>query len=338
MIYPWQQSQWSQVTRLKTSKHLPHAMLLYGNQGLGKADFARALAESLLCQSPTDDSQACGHCHSCQLLAAGTHPDIHLIEPTPPENSKSKNPVLNIRIDPIRSLCEKINQTSQFSGYRIAILDEADKLTISAANSLLKTLEEPGQNVLMLLVTSRTHRLPVTIRSRCQSIRFTKPDEAQALQWLQDNQQAQKIQAQEHQASREQLQLALRYAHGSPLAAFSYLQDEEHHKVLAEAMTASVTGKSSLSYAAELAKYAKTKTLEGMLIWTSDLSKMLTCGPESRIVNEPYRSKLQAMAQRVNQQRLFRFHDQLNFNLQHNSIAVNEQLLWENLLLSWENL
>ena len=64
--------------------------------------------------------------------------------------------MLNIRIDVVRSLCEKINQTSQFGGYRIAILDEADKLTISAANSLLKTLEEPGQNVLILLVTSRT--------------------------------------------------------------------------------------------------------------------------------------------------------------------------------------
>ena len=333
MIYPWQQSQWTQVTRLKASKHLPHAMLLYGNQGLGKADFARALAESVLCKSPAEDSQACGLCQSCQLLAAGTHPDIHLLEPTPPENTKSKNPVLNIRIDAVRSLCEKINQTSQFGGYRIAILDEADKLTISAANSLLKTLEEPGQNVLMLLVTSRTHRLPVTIRSRCQSIRFTEPDEALALQWLQGNQQVQ-----QHNAGAEQLQLALRYAHGSPLAALSYLQDEDHHKVLAEAMTASVSGKSSLSYAAELAKYAKTRTLEGMLIWTSDLAKLLSCGPQSRIVNEPYRSKLQALAQRVNQQRLFRFQDQLNFNLQHNSIAVNEQLLWENLLLSWENL
>ena len=332
MIYPWQHSHWSLVARLKASNHLPHAMLLYGNQGLGKAGFARALAESLLCQAPTDDSQACGHCHSCQLIAAGTHPDIHLLEPTPPENSKSKNPVLNIRIDAIRSLCEKINQTSQFEGYRVAILDEADKLTISAANSLLKTLEEPGQNVLILLVTSRTHRLPVTIRSRCQSIRFTEPDEAKALSWLQANQ------PQELEASKQELQLALRYAHGSPLAAFSYLQDEDHHKVLAEAMTASVSGKSSLSYAAELTKYAKTKTLEGMLIWTSDLAKLLTCGPDSRIVNEPYRSKLQALAQRVNQQRLFRFQDQLNFNLLHNSIAVKEQLLWENLLLSWENL
>ena len=246
--------------------------------------------------------------------------------------------MLNIRIDAVRSLCEKINQTSQFGGYRIAILDEADKLTISAANSLLKTLEEPGQNVLILLVTSRTHRLPVTIRSRCQSIRFTEPDETKALKWLQDNQQAKDLQAQVHNASGEQLQLALRYAHGSPLAAFSYLQDEDHHKVLAEAMTASVSGKSSLSYAAELAKYAKTKTLEGMLIWTSDLSKLLTCGPQSHIVNEPHRGKLLALAQRVNQQRLFRFQDQLNFNLLHNSIAVNEQLLWENLLLSWENL
>ena len=92
--------------------------------------------------------------------------------------------MLNIRIDAVRSLCEKINQTSQFGGYRIAILDEADKLTISAANSLLKTLEEPGQNVLILLVTSRTHRLPVTIRSRCQNLHVRTPEPETALGWI----------------------------------------------------------------------------------------------------------------------------------------------------------
>ena len=75
-----------------------------------------------------------------------------------------------------------------------------------------------------------------------------------------------------------------------------------------------------------------------MLTWVSDLTRLRSCGPDAEIINELHRIKLQAMANRVNQQRLFRFHDQLNFNLLHSSIAVNEQLLWENLLLSWDNL
>jgi len=306
-------------------------MLLLGNQGLGKAEFANAMAHAVLCQQPGADHQACGRCKSCKLLAAGTHPDLYQLKPTAPPTSKSKNPVLSIRIDDIRALCNKLNQTSQFGGYRVAILDQAELLTISAANSLLKTLEEPGQNVLMLLVTSRPHRLPVTIRSRSQLLRFTDPDENQALDWLQSNQQGEAV-------TEIQLRQALKHAYGSPLAALEHLQDADRQQLLAEAMTAAVSGKNTLDYAAELAKFAKIQTLESMLSWASDLTRLRTCGPDTEIINESHRAKLQAMAEKVNQQRLFRFHEQLNFNLLHSSIAVNEQLLWENLLLSWDNL
>jgi len=331
MIYPWQQSQWQQVTQLISSGRLPHALFLHGNQGLGKADFAVSLANALLCKQPTADHQACGSCQACLLLAAQTHPDLHYLRPTAAENSTSKKPALNIRINDVRALCDKLNQTSQYGGYRVAIIEQADQLTLSAANSLLKTLEEPGKDVLMILTSARSHRLPVTIRSRCQLLRFTVPEATQSLQWLKQNQL-------EAGASEEQLQQALSHAHGSPLAALDNLQTAEQQQVLADAMTAGISGKNSLDYAATLAKYTKLQMLEGMLSWTADLSRMQACGPETAIVNDQYRSKLQALAKKANQQRLFRFHDQLNFNVLHASIAVNEQLLWENLLLSWDNL
>jgi DNA polymerase III subunit delta' len=331
MIYPWQQSQWQQVNQLRASGRLPHALFLHGNQGLGKADFAVSLSSALLCKQPTADHQACGTCQSCLLLAANTHPDLYHLRPTAAENSTSKKPALNIRIDDVRALCDSLNQTSQYGGYRVAIIEQADQLTLSAANSLLKTLEEPGSNVLMILTSARSHRLPVTIRSRCQLLRFTLPDETSAMQWLRENQQ-------DANASDAQLRQALHYAFGSPLAALDYLQSAEQQQLLADAMTASVSGKNSLAYAAGLAKYNKLQILEGMLSWTSDLSRMIACGPQTNIINDQYRNKLQALAARVNRQRLFRFHDQLNFNVLHASIAVNEQLLWENLLLSWDNL
>jgi DNA polymerase-3 subunit delta' len=331
MIYPWQKSQWQQVEQLISSGRLPHALFLHGNQGLGKTDFAVSLANALLCKQPTSDHQACGHCQACQLLAANTHPDLHYLRPTAAENTTSKKPALNIRINDVRALCEKLNQTSQFGGYRVAIIEQADMLTLSAANSLLKTLEEPGKDVLMILTSARSHRLPVTIRSRCQLLRFTVPDKNQSLQWLKDNQQ-------DANTSEAQLQQALNYAFGSPLAARDNLQTVEQQQVLAEAMTAAISGKNSLEYAAKLAKYTKLQMLEGMLGWASDLTKLIACGPETAIVNHQYRAKLQALASRTDQQRLFRFHDQLNFNVLHASIAVNEQLLWENLLLSWDNL
>ncbi|MDT8282044.1 MAG: DNA polymerase III subunit delta' [Gammaproteobacteria bacterium] len=331
MIFPWQQSQWQQINQQISAQRLPHALFLHGNQGLGKTDFARSLASALLCQQPGYDHQACGKCSSCLLLAADTHPDLHYLKPVAADNTKSQKPALNIRIDDVRALCNKLNKTSQFSGYRVAILEQADQLTIAASNSLLKTLEEPGDGVLIILTSARSHRLPVTIRSRCQSLRFTLPTEEQALSWLQKNQP-------DSNMSSEQLKFALKYSYGSPLAALTALQSSEQHQMLAEAMTAGASGKTSLEYAAKLAKYSKLQILEGMLIWTSDLTRLIICGPETDIFNEPCRNKLQAMAKTVNQQRLFHFNEQLNFNILHASIAINEQLLWENLLLSWDNL
>jgi len=333
MIFPWQQLQWQQISQQISKQRLPHALFLHGNQGLGKVDFARSLAASVLCENPDPAYQACGHCSSCLLLAANTHPDLHYLKPVPADNTKSKKPALNIRIDNIRALCQKLNQTSQFSGYRVAILEQADQLTTAAANSLLKTLEEPGDGVLMILTSARLHRLPVTIRSRCQLLRFTVPTEDLALPWLQQN-----LPAEHAKTSLQQLKLVLRYNYGSPLAVLNNLQANEQHEILAEAMTASISGKNSLDYAAKLAKYSKMQILEGMLSWVSDLTRLVICGPDSDIFNDPYRKKLQILAQKVNQRRLFRFQEQINFNVLHASIAVNEQLLWENLLLSWDNL
>ncbi len=329
MLYPWQQTQWTQITQLLKTERLPHAMLLCGNQGLGKADFAVALANALLCQSPTPDHQACGLCKPCQLLAANTHPDLHYLKPTTAVTSRSKNPVLSIRIDDIRILCEKLNQTSQYGGFRVAILNQAEQLTLQAANSLLKTLEEPGKNTLILLVTAHTHRLPITIRSRCQSMRFSVPDESQSLRWLKDNQ---------SEFSESQLQQSLKMAFASPLSALIYLQETEYQEILSAAMTAPVSNKNLLDYAAKLTKFSRNRTLEGMMIWATDIAKLKSCGIETTITNEQCRIELQTLAKKVNQRRLYRFVDQLIFNLSHSSIAVNEQLLWENLLLSWDSL
>lgn len=342
MVYSWQQTQWQQINQQISAKRLPHALFLQGNQGLGKADFALSLAHALLCkQSAADhqavahqtaDHQACGICASCKLLAANTHPDLYYLKPVPAENSKSKKPVLNIRIETIRTLCRNLTQTSQYGGYRVAILEQADQLTLAAANSLLKTLEEPGRDVLIILTSARSHRLPVTIRSRCQLLRFTLPSQSQSLEWLNNNQ------ATENRASEKQLIQALKHAFGSPLAALHYLQETEQLQLLSEAMVARVSGNQSLPYAAKLAKFSKIQMLQNMVNWVSDLSKMIACGPDAEIINEQYRNKLQLLAKKVNPQRLFRFHEQLNFNILHSSIAVNEQLLWENLLLSWDNL
>ena len=330
MIYPWQQTQWQNIAQLLKTGRLPHALLLTGSHGLGKTDFAASLAAAILCRQPTGDMQACGKCKSCQLLAAGTYPDLYQITPTTPAGSTSKNPVQSIKINEIRELCDALSQTSQYGGYRVSIIEQAECLTVSAANSLLKTLEEPGAATLIVLITARPHRLPVTIRSRCQSMRFSVPEQRHALEWLQS--------ASSIQGSPEQLRQALKHSNGAPLAAQAYLQQAEYYQLVAMAMTAGISGKNSLDFAEKLVEFPKLRTLEAMSGWVRDVASLQACGADADIVNEAERVKLQALAGKINPQQLFRFYDQLNFSLLNSSISVNEQLLWENLLISWDNL
>jgi len=329
-IYPWQQRQWLHIKGLQQQHRLPHALLLSGAVGCGKADFAHNVSKSLLCKMPLESGAACGSCYSCSLVDAGTHPDQMLITPEPPENSRSKTPMLNIRINRIRQLCSQLAVTSQFEGFRIAIITDADRMVVQAANSLLKTLEEPGADTLILLTSSHPHRLPVTIRSRCQSLRFPTPSEELARHWLQSN-------------DVQNSQLVLKLAHGAPLLAKHYAEHHlENRQVLSSALLASLKGEPSLSYAQQLSLIPKDQALSWLLDWVSDLVRLIAgvCGAETglEIVNEDYRDHLLRRAKKVNARRVFEYYDQICSYMRADGIALNSQLLWENLLISWDEL
>jgi len=121
--------------------------------------------------------QHCGKCVSCTLIGAGSHPDRLWVVP---EEDKQQ-----ISVDQIRAASERLTQTSYRHGYKIAIVGPAHQMTINAANSLLKTLEEPTPRSLLILLTSRPSSLPPTVRSRCQKITVRGPTPDGALQWLQ---------------------------------------------------------------------------------------------------------------------------------------------------------
>lgn len=314
------------MMQLKKTQRMPHAILLYGEEGSGKAGFAQSLSASLLCKQPTQNGEACGTCSSCHLIAAQTHPDLSYLKPIPPENSKSKKPVLNIRIDVIRKLCTKLTSSSQFEGYRIAIIENADKMLIQGANALLKTLEEPGKQTLIILVSSRPHRLPITIRSRCQALRFPYPSEAVALEWLQ----AQGLKAPE---------TALKYAHGAPLTALNQHDETlEQRELLAKALTAGLNGESSLTYAAKLANLPKDISMSWLLDWVNDLVRLKNTQLSSTIINEKNRPQLAKLAEKSDLKRIFAFNDLVISYIRKETIALNLQLIWENLLISWDSL
>lgn len=154
---------------------LAHAYLFYGETSIGKLMTAVKLAQALNCEQPvqTDAQDSCGRCRSCLQIAARTHPDYFVIEP----DREAATP--QIKIEQVREIEQHFVYRPLLGERKICLIDDADRLTIGAANALLKTLEEPPGDSLFILVTSRLHALPITIRSRCQALRFTTPARTQ---------------------------------------------------------------------------------------------------------------------------------------------------------------
>ena len=176
MKWLWQYRERLNRTRLRG--RLPHALLISGQEGIGKRVLAIQLAHSLLCEQPGADGQPCGQCAACGWLQAGTHPDLLWL--LPEEAGKA------IKVDQVRALTSELCMTSHAGRYKVAIIQPADAMNRNAANSLLKTLEEPTDNTLVVLLTALPGRLPATIRSRCQQLQVAVPDALSARQWLQD--------------------------------------------------------------------------------------------------------------------------------------------------------
>jgi DNA polymerase-3 subunit delta' len=172
--YPWHAVQWRDIDVLRQAGTLPHALLFTGAPDIGKFHFARAVASLVLCAE--SQGSACGRCRNCQLIAAGSHPDLVLIQPE--ERGKA------IRIDAMRELREFCARRPHQGGWRVILIEPAEALNANAANALLKTLEEPGERTLLILVSHQLGRLPATVRSRCRLLRFPTPSGGQTLPWL----------------------------------------------------------------------------------------------------------------------------------------------------------
>ncbi len=176
-MYPWQHDQWKYFANLIKVDAMPHAILLGGPAGVGKLQFANMLCSSILCTKHAPGSAACGKCKHCMLFLAGTYPDFTRIAP---EEAGGV-----IAIDYIRGLIDRLNLTRHFDKPKIALIESADGMNISSSNALLKTLEEPPEDTVIILVTDHPQKLVATVRSRCQTVIFNVPVKDVALDWLQ---------------------------------------------------------------------------------------------------------------------------------------------------------
>ena len=175
-IYPWHQNVWETLTT--RFPHIGHGLLFYGKKGCGKETFAEQFLAWVLCAKRQPKHLACGECGSCQWLKADTHPNyVHI---TTDEDNKKQN--AKIKIEKIRDLLPFVQQT--VDGWRVIIIEPAEALNTASANALLKTLEEPGDRVVIILLADHYLKLPATIRSRLQHFALDRINEQQAEQFL----------------------------------------------------------------------------------------------------------------------------------------------------------
>lgn len=146
-----------------------HAWAFVGPPGSGRTTAALAFAGALLCEQ-----RGCGRCRACVLAAARRHPDLHIVEPTPPESNPRG--ARAIRIGAIRALEREAVLMPAMAGRKVFVLDDADRMTGEAPQAFLKTLEEPPPRTVLILVLAGVRTLPATVLSRCQIVRFRPPE------------------------------------------------------------------------------------------------------------------------------------------------------------------
>lgn len=178
--YPWH----TEALRLELADaaRMPHALLLLGTPGIGKTRYLHALAAALLCESPAADRRACGRCDACGWVGAGTHPDLRVLTYPVDEDGKVGK---EIKVDQVRALSEFLVVSGHRGGRRVVLIDPADAMNAITANTLLKTLEEPGDGLVFVLASSRPDAIPATIRSRCQVRVLEGPGMEVASAWVQ---------------------------------------------------------------------------------------------------------------------------------------------------------
>ncbi len=172
---PWHSEVWAGLeARLKAGR-LPHAVLFGGPPGIGKMRLALRLAAAILCGGAAT-ARPCGRCDACRWVAQEEHPDLILCQP---ETGKAV-----IRIDAVRGLIDELALAAHRGLAKVALLAPAEAMNVHAANSLLKTLEEPPPGTHLILVSHQPGRLPATVRSRCQRLPLSPPPRETARRWL----------------------------------------------------------------------------------------------------------------------------------------------------------
>jgi len=331
MILPWHQNAFAKLTQMLEQRHLPQALLITGSEKIGKFELAERFIQTLLCEN-----DSCGECRHCRQLAKDNpremldrsvlvrrsyYPNMVFCRTELRESGKESK---EIRVDQIRAFCDILNKTAD--ELQIGVIFYADQMNVSAANSLLKTLEEPRENTLIILLAHNASALPATILSRCQSVHISPAFDSESVEWLSNHIDREK------RSDFDASQL-LESAHGIPFKAVEELQGDyflqfqgwQNHL---------------LEMAMNPAKTIETEIFEGHELETLIcLQQLITEGIRLKLLKtQGALLELNKVVSKASSDNLFRLLDDISRAISLSQNPVNMTLLLDNVLIVWSHI
>jgi DNA polymerase-3 subunit delta' len=329
-LYPWQNELWQRLQGLRG--RLPNALLLKGAEGIGKLDLALDFAQSILCEAPSTSGMACLSCPSCHWFAQESNPDFRLIQPDAmaatedsPEKESGKKASREISVDQIRALSSFVNLSAHSGGYRVVLIHPAEAMNSNSANALLKTLEEPTDKLLFILVSNKPQQLLPTILSRSLSFAVSMPSPELSVAWLK-------------QQGIDNPEALLAQTGFAPLLALQWAgegEGTEERKLMLDAVK-QTSRFDALALAEQLQRAAPVHVIHFLQQWCYDLaSYKLT---SSIRYNTQQTDLIKNISKNMPLQALLRFLKELQTAKGQAFHPLNPKLLFESLLLSYQQL
>jgi DNA polymerase-3 subunit delta' len=339
LILPWQTSDWNRLT--SNTDRLHHGILIHARSGTGMREFVFALAQFFICENQDQTTRsACQVCQNCRLFLAGSHPDFHAVTSEfetvtgrisllsaysnryqdAKEREKKSKPSRVISVEQVRKLISRFSTHTHIASTRVALIMPADRLNINAANALLKLLEEPPDQSILILATSQTARLPKTILSRCVLFPLAAPNREQSLHWLEEY-------------IPEELRIpALDLSNNEPLNArvmveAKQLEDRQNY------LEGLISTLENRIYPLDLAAKVAKMEFDNVLLWFAQFVRELVVW--KAVGQKPLWGDTGPVdPARISLDRLYALYDRINHYRKISRGSVNEQLAMEDLLIS----
>lgn len=329
MILPWHQNAFNKLDKMIKKNHLAHALLISGPEKIGKINLTMHFIKTILCKD-----NGCDNCYSCRqinndnpkenlnqnvLIRRSNYPNMIFCRTEITEYGKQSE---NIKVDQIRKFCEVLHKTAE--GLQIGIIFYADQMNINAANCLLKTLEEPRDNTLIILLAHNIDKVIPTILSRCQNVHIPATFAKDSANWITKNS--------KKDIDYDALKL-LENCHGIPFKALDYLDNDDiikinnyREKLIKIALNPNEIITNKLNYESEI---DILECLQNIIIETIRLKL-------TKIENEL--CDLSKIVKKSCTNNLFLLLKDVSYSIKLAKTNVDEKLLLDNILIIWSNI